>query len=239
MTLARSSDEECVLLESLRELSRSRLPIYVADGGSRSEFVAGAGEVAGVTIVSAQGKLVGQVQTALRLASQASTAKILYTEPDKRAFFRNGLREFLERARKKGGAAVVIPCRDDESFRTFPAAQQRTEKSFNELASFFLGTQADLLYGPLLFDGRQTLPFIQEARGDLGWGWRPYVIARCIAAGYQVAWEPGSYPCPPEQRGEDDMKTRAYRLQQLAQNVEGLRRGVLDAVAAASNRAPR
>lgn len=237
MTLARSTEEEVLLLESLKELSRSGLPIYAADGGSRPEFVARAGEVAGVTIVSASGRLVGQIQTALWLASEAAADNILYTEPDKRVFFANGLPEFLQRAAKNAGASVVVPCRDEESFRTFPAGQQRTERSFNELASFFLGTEADLLYGPLLFDRRRALPFIHDVAGDLGWGWRPYVIARCVRAGYSVACEPGSFPCPPEQRREDDPTTRVYRLEQLAQNVEGLRRGLLHSDAA-SNRAP-
>lgn len=226
MTLARSEGEESLLLESLKELSRTGLPIYAADGGSSTEFVTRAGLVPGVTIASAAGRLVGQVRTALELASEGSPQQVLYTEPDKRAFFSDGLAQFLERAAHSAGAAVVIPCRDDASFRTFPAAQQRTERSFNELASFFLGLEGDFLYGPLLFDRRRTLPFIQDATGDLGWGWRPYVIARCIRAGYRVSCEPGFFPCPPEQRSEDDARTRAYRLEQLAQNVEGLRRGM-------------
>ena len=123
-------------------------------------------------------------------------------------------------------AAVMVASRDDASFRTFPHGQQETERHFNELVSFFLGLAGDTLYGPLVLNSRLSAPYCRELTPDMGWGWRPYVLARCVLAGHGIAFHSGAFECPADQRGEDDSATRAYRLQQLAQNIIGLRAGL-------------
>ncbi len=123
-----------------------------------------------------------------------------------------------------------MAARDGQSFATFPVGQQCTEAAFNSLASFFQGPLPDQLYGPLVLDADAVSAFIAHAPDDLGWGWRTYVIARAARAQLTVSAIVGQFPCPLAQRIEDDEGSRLYRLQQLSQNIDGLRLGLRDAM---------
>ena len=147
---------------------------------------------------------------------------ILYTEPDKKEFFKSGVIRFLETIGRHEAVAVCVASRDQESFATFPPGQQTAEGAFNTLASNALGLTLDLLYGPLILDLELIATYLDQVPDDLGWGWRTYVIARSILAGKKVASFVGPFCCPLEQRTEKS-RDRIYRLVQLEQNVKGLR----------------
>ena len=139
-----------------------------------------------------------------------------------------GLPPFVRQAGSLN-AAVVIAARDAGALATFPQGQRRMEAMFRELCALFLGSVPDVLYGPLALRPDLVTPFIDAAPDDLGWGWRPYVIARAIRAGLPVSVHEGRFPCPPEQQAEDDAAARIYRLRQFHDNVRGLQQALLDA----------
>jgi hypothetical protein len=226
ITLARSNEEAALLLASLRELAgRHGLPVYAADGGSIGGFLEALEAVPDLSVrrLAANCGLDAQVKAALSDAAASGAPRILYTEPDKRAYFQDRLAAFL--AADDGGAGVHLAARDAASFATFPAGQQLPELLMNRLAGETLGTAGDLCYGPLLL-APSLVPLFLDVEERLGWGWRFFLMAGAHAQGMGVRLWEADLPCPEDQRGEDDLRARLYRMAQLEQNVRGFALGL-------------
>jgi hypothetical protein len=221
MTAARSDQEADVLGTAIVQLGQLGMPIFAADASSIAAFSDRIRRVSQLDFWQEGTTLVQQIKACFRHVLKTDHRVVLYTEPDKKEFFESGARLFLK---ETGGcqAAVCIAARDRESFATFPLAQRSAERAFNDVASNALGIATDMLYGPLVLDLELAATYLDQVPDDLGWGWRTYVIARCVLAGKQVASVAGPFCCPLEQRTENS-RDRAYRLTQLKQNVEGLR----------------
>jgi hypothetical protein len=67
---------------------------------------------------------------------------------------------------------------------------------------------------------------ITDLHDDLGWGWRPYLMAVTLRLGHRLVCLESDFQCPEHQRGEDEPAARIYRMEQLAQNVKGLAMGL-------------
>ncbi len=224
ITRARTEEESAVVLRALEVLSRGSMPVFYSDGGSTTEFLSRLRQFRNFHPAEAGVNLVAQVKAAVRSAASGA-AIVLYTEPDKQGFFETGLADVIQRACELR-PAVLIAARNKDSFATFPEGQQRMEAAFREVASVFLGPLPDLLYGPLALDPALVAEYMESLPEDLGWGWRPYVVARCIGDGKRIAVHEAYFPCPEEQRGEDEEHHRLYRLKQLEDNVRGLGAGL-------------
>jgi hypothetical protein len=221
ITLARTDDEMRVLRAALERLASTNLRVAVADGGSPPAFVEFVRHLPLFQLRPPAGSgLVAQVKASLHAASEAGSAWVLYTEPDKEQFFDGKLAEFISRASEDDSVGVVVASRDEPSFATFPPMQQLTESAFNRLCADAVGANADYCYGPFLMR-RTLIETIDRVPDDAGWGWRPYLFATTTRRGHRVASVSGGFPCPPDQRheGADD---RIHRMRQLAQNVSGL-----------------
>jgi hypothetical protein len=220
MTLARDEQQGQVLLEALRSLARRNTAIFAADGASPQPFLDAVARIP-VTLVPPRARnLVGQIVASLNAAAATGAPFILYTEPDKQTFFDTHLDAFLAAAPRDREVGIVLAARSSRAFATFPAFQQRTERSFNELCAEVVGEQTDYLYGPFLLNS--TL--VAELAGvdaSVGWGWRPFLFNLARRRGYRVASIAGDYACPIDQRGDEE---RAHRLRQLSQNADGLAR---------------
>jgi hypothetical protein len=77
-----------------------------------------------------------------------------------------------------------------------------------------------------MFVRADLVPHVTELHEDMGWGWRPYLMAIAHRLGAGVAYHLADLPCPEHQRGEDHEAARIYRVEQLAQNVKGLALGM-------------
>ena len=221
MTWARDAAEERLLRESLTLLADFGLPVYVTDGGSGAAFKDFLGMLPNVTPCEpTDGGLWEQVRRSLLAAEGAERRFVLYTEPDKRDFFRGGLGEFISAAPCDEEVGVVLASRSGASFSTFPEFQRGTEEAINRCCAEVVGEPFDFSYGPFLLN-RALVPRLCEAPGDLGWGWRPYAFGAASRLGYRVESISKELPCPPEQR-EDSPRERLYRMRQLSQSVEGL-----------------
>jgi hypothetical protein len=221
ITWARNEQEEALLRRSLLQLAAHSLTVVVADKGASETFTAFVASQPHF-IVAPAGKpsLVGQVQSSLAVAAQTGADFILYTESDKELFFREGLDPFLEAVELRTDTGVVLATRSDESFATFPRLQRFTERTINELCAEGTGIAGDYSYGPFLMH-RQLAAAVADLGPELGWGWRHFVFGTAARRGYTVTLVPGHYPCPLDQREEDDGE-RIHRLKQLAENVHGL-----------------
>jgi hypothetical protein len=228
MTWARDAAEERLLRESLTLLAALNVPAFVTDGGSGRPFLDFLHAVPHFRVFEAGAPGVWpQARTSIRAAADTTGARfILYTEPDKRDFFRDGLREFISEAPAGEEAGVVLASRSAESFATFPEFQRHTETAINRCCAEVLGVEADFTYGPFLLN-RALVPHLGRAADEMGWGWRPYAFVTARALGYRLGHVERHLPCPPEQR-EDDGAGRLYRVKQLGQNIQGLL-GSLDA----------
>lgn len=227
--LARTLEEAERLTESVEALYRHSLPVFLVDGGSDAAFVEGLKRLPGVLIQAARTdgpRLLGQVQQALAAAREAKPDWILYTEPDKAWFFENRLRDFVDDTQNAAtDAGVIVAARDAASFATFPAGQQLTESLLHRLCADTWGVDGDFTYGPLLIRP-DLVPYVEAVTEDIGWGWRIYLMAVCHRLGRRIVLHTADFPCPLEQRGENEMRHRIYRMEQLAQNVEGLALGM-------------
>ena len=221
MTWARDAAEERLLRESLPLLSGLGAHVFVTDGGSGAsllEFIRGLPNFH-LTEAGAAG-VWRQARVSIEAAAEASARFVLYTEPDKRDFFREGLRGFVGEAPGDEDVGVVLASRSAESFATFPQFQRQTETTINRCCAEVLGVEADFTYGPFLLN-RALLPHLRGAPDSIGWGWRPYAFGTARRLGYRIQHVDAHLPCPPEQRGEGAAE-RLYRIRQLGQNIEGL-----------------
>ena len=220
ITWARSPADEVVLTRALTVLLGLGLPTAIADRGDTPSFTQRLGELHGARVsVPTRADLVEQVRCALAIAAAFERPWLLYTEPDKEAFFQRGLRDFIARAPLDDNVGIVIAGRSDESFATYPPMQRYTEGVANHLCESVIGASGDYFYGPFLFR-RTLLPALGTMEG-LGWGWRPYAFHAAARQGLGVAHVTGDFPCPVDQRDEG-ARDRAHRMRQLSQNIVGL-----------------
>jgi hypothetical protein len=220
MTLARDEQQAQTLLGGLRSLARRTTAIFAADGGSPQPFLDAVTRIP-VTLVPPRARnLVGQIVASLHAAAATHAPFILYTEPDKQTFFDTHLDGFLAAAGREGDAGIVLAARSADAFATFPAFQQRAERSFNELCGEIVGEHTDYLYGPFLLNSA-LVPELADVDATVGWGWRPFLFNRARRRGFRIAAITGDYACPLDQRGDEE---RAHRLRQLSENADGLAR---------------
>jgi hypothetical protein len=220
VTWARSPDEEALLRASLRHLAHIGLPTAVADTGTSVTFAEFLQGFANVSVTSAGAGLVNQIRASVAVAATFGRRYILYTEPDKENFFREGIRDFLGAAPDEPDVAVVLASRSTGSMGTFPPMQRYTEGVINELCGRTVGVYGDYSYGPFLMHSALA-PQVAELDVALGWGWRHRMFLHAHRKGHRVVHVTADHPCPPDQRGEDSAE-RAHRLRQLSQNILGL-----------------
>lgn len=222
LTWARDAAEERLLRESLTLLSDLGPPVFVTDGGTGGTFADFLRALPNFRVSEAGAPGVWpQARSSITAAADAGGARfILYTEPDKRDFFRESLRGFIAEAASGEDVGVVLASRSAGSFATFPEFQQQTETAINRCCAEALGVEADFTYGPFLLN-RALVPRLARAEDRIGWGWRPYAFGAARALGLRVLHVEGHLPCPPEQR-EDGRAERLYRVKQLGQNIQGL-----------------
>ena len=221
MTWARDAREDQLLRESLPLLAGLHVPVFVTDGGSGEAFTDFLRGLPNFTLCEPDGRgLWAQVRRSLRAAELTGRRFILYTEPDKRDFFRDGLRDFIREAPCGEEVGAVLASRSAPSFLTFPLFQRHTEEAINRCCAEVVGEYFDYTYGPFLMN-RGLVPSLDPVGGEVGWGWRPYAFGAARRLGYVVKSLVKDLPCPPEQR-EDSGPERVYRMRQLGQSIEGL-----------------
>jgi hypothetical protein len=221
MTWVRTPKEESLLRRTLTSLAGCGLPVAVADSGTHRDFLHFLERFPHFRVtVPADTGLVAQIKASIRTAAIGGPRYLLYTEPDKQFFFKHRLNDFLEAASDHPEAGVILASRSLESLLTFPPMQRYTEGVINHLCGELLAVSCDYSYGPFLLN-RTLVPFVEALEPTLGWGWRHHIFRTAHRQGRRVVSVIGDYPCPDDQRTEDD-EERAHRMRQLSQNLLGL-----------------
>jgi hypothetical protein len=223
LSLARSDDEAALLARSLAALAGGVDSLTVTDGGSDARFLQTIGALPRTHVLTASG-LVPQVKRSIAAALANGATRMLYTEPDKLAFFKTQLSGVRECWDSMPGDALLVFARSDDALATFPERQRGNEARFNHECGDALGVPGDYCYGPFVLP-RQVAAMVAGCPDDLGWGWRPYAFALAHRLGCRLQMSTGDFECPPDQRIEASAD-EAYRDRQLAQNRRGLRLGL-------------
>lgn len=221
ITLARNEEEERALTEALQQLALLNLPVVIADGGSLPSFLQFINNVPQFTVLPHKVSGVwAQAKASVEAAFATTASFILYTEPDKTAFFKTGLLKMLRAVEVTETTGIIMASRSTKGFATFSSFQQMTETTINNCCAEVIGKDLDYCYGPFLFN-RKLVPYLNAVKEDISWGWRPYMFGMAHRSGYAVDAYKGEFVCPPMQH-EDDLKERIYRMKQLEQNIRGL-----------------
>lgn len=224
ITLTRGALEEQLLRESLRRLAGLGMPVVAADGGSRAEFLEFLRNLGMRVVRPRKPGLIPQVQLSLATAArELRRPYLLYTEPDKVAFFGDPLLKFVGTVRAGKRFGMALAARDPWSFATFPEWQRFTETTINRIAADVTGQEADYCYGPLLFPASEA-ERIRQVPEDLGWGWRFFLLGQLSREKRKITALELRAPCPEDQRAEGKAD-RLYRTKQLRQNINGLSLG--------------
>ncbi len=161
-----------------------------------------------------------QARKSITEAAASGAEIIVYTEPDKEAFFAQHLSALLANSRFDAGTGVWLASRAAAGFASFPPFQQMTEQTINRCCREVIGLEADYCYGPFVFT-RRIAPMLDFLPESCGWGWRPALFVLAHRLGLTVQAHTGDFYCPQNQR-DDDPTERLYRIKQLAQNLDGL-----------------
>lgn len=221
ITWARDEAEELLLRKALTQLAQLNIPVYITDGGSTASFIEFLSGFSNFTTLTTPGKGVwAQAKNSLLAASNSQKPFIFYTEPDKADFFQYALPSMPAAFTGDEQTGIVMASRSQESFSTFPAFQQMTETTINNCCTEVTGLKTDFTYGPFILN-KNIVPYFDQIKEDIGWGWRPYAFNVAHRLGYTVQSVEGDYNCPIDQR-EDSAKERIYRMKQLQQNIQGI-----------------
>jgi len=218
---ARGADEEQLLRESLAYLAVFDIPVFITDGGSGPYFINFLQSFRHFTVLKSEGRGVwAQARKSVQAAQAAGAHFILYTEPDKRDFFRDYLLRFITAISTDKSTGIVLASRSEKGFATFPAFQKTTETTINQCCAEIIGKPVDYTYGPFLLNC-SLVPFFNFLPEDIGWGWRPFAFGLAHRLQYSVTPVTEDFSCPVEQRA-DSPTERIYRMRQLSQNIQGL-----------------
>ncbi|HEU4902040.1 MAG TPA: hypothetical protein VFT06_04585 [Flavisolibacter sp.] len=216
---ARNREEEEQLRVSLQKLAALQVPVFITDGGSSTDFQNFLHSLPQFTVLAAKG-LWAQAKSSLAGAARSGAQTILYTEPDKEAFFSAHLPQLLQKKPVGKDEGVVLASRSANGFASFPAFQQMTETTINNCCREIIGKEVDYCYGPFFFNSR-LVAYLDVLPENCGWGWRPFLFVVAHRLGLPVNALTGDFACPPDQC-TDDAGERIYRMKQLAQNIEGM-----------------
>ena len=218
---ARNEDEEKLLKTALSQLASFHLPVFITDGGSTPSFVEFLHSFPNFHVLTTDGKGVyAQARNSLLTAYETGIPFLIYTEPDKAAFFAEGLNKLLSVQLPNEQTGICNASRSAKGFATFPAFQQMTETTINNCCKELTGKDYDFTYGPFLLN-RKLVPYLHKVKEDIGWGWRPFLFVLAQRLGLTLDAMIDDFVCPPEQRN-DDPKERVYRMKQLEQNIRGI-----------------
>lgn len=221
ITLARDEKEEQLLQNSLQELAKFDITVYITDGGSGAGFLEFLRSFSQFKIFEAKVKGVwDQARNSLSEAYEAGAKFIFYTEPDKYNFFHLSLNQMLSEIETDEESGVVIASRSNAGFNTFPDFQRMTETTINNCCAEIVDRNFDYTYGPFLLN-RKLVPYLKLVKEDIGWGWRPYMFNIAHRLRFRVEPYIGDFSCPLDQR-QDSASERIYRMRQLAQNIQGI-----------------
>jgi hypothetical protein len=227
VTMARGASDVEVLriTDGLTQAAAPGLPVYVTDH-SGSPGVRGAVELLpNLDLAREASEMAPRIASSFRRARHNGAEVCVYSEPDKIPFFQSGLDRLVHLA-EQHPESLVVAARNASAFATVPEGQRKLESMANEIGATFLGKRIDYFFGPFAIPGSAVERYLPLMPASIGWGWRTYLMARCILEGMPVVVLDGAFDAPEWNRGEDDAASRLYRLKQFVESVDGFRQAL-------------
>ena len=221
MTLDKPGNGE-EMLEALSNLSKYK--VFVSDGGSSKDFVNSLCKM-GFFVESAFGLAAQHRNVFLRAGNYVGNGLVIYTEPDKKQFFKEGLEKSISDFNDNNLDFAVVS-RRDEILNTFPESYRLTEGAVNAYMAHVLGFEKfDGIYGPKLFRGDFAVKEISRKQAEKLQGWQTlmYLIARAHKTKLNISQLPYAAPFPESQRAEENIE---YRIKQAKDNLIGFQIGL-------------
>jgi hypothetical protein len=227
MARATSHGEALRISRGLTLAAALGLPVYVTDH-SFNPGVKGAVELLPqLDLFRETSEMVPRIASSFRRALLGQADVCVYSEPDKISFFQSGLDRLVQLA-EQNPVSLVIAARNASAFATVPEGQRKLESMANEIGATFLGHRTDYFFGPFAIPASAVDRYMPVMPPAIGWGWRTYLMARCILEGMPVIILDGSFDAPEWNRGEDDAASRLYRLKQFVESVDGFRQALVE-----------
>jgi len=218
MTWDKKGDPD-IVKSALEVLAGHEYPVYVADAGSSDGFVDYLKKL-GHFVKNVPGSLTFQQKDAILEASKSSDF-VLYVEPDKYDWFKEGLEKTID-AYFSGENGFAAVSRTSEQLKTFPKCQQEWEKKMNDIVAKETGVEGDFIYGPKLFQSRLGYE-VGEIKEDIGWGIVLFLVGRAHKLGMPIKTLFTASECPLNRRLENNEK---YREKQFNDNKNGFYLGL-------------
>jgi hypothetical protein len=175
-----------LMLTALAELANQGYRVFVGDGGSSDEFVAGVREMGHEVRQPGRG-IRGQIETALEAARDAGT-HVLYVESDKLEFVRDRLAKTIDEYVERELDYAVVG-RAPADLASFPVPQIEIERAENALMGAVLGIDGDFVAGPALMPSGHVAR-LRESRfygtDQNGWGTNWFLLGRAWSTGLRV-----------------------------------------------------
>lgn len=171
---ARNKKEEKIILKTLAELNKLRLPIILTDE-SQSKFPLfdKARRLKNFRVFKASG-LDAKIKKSLSEASRLGQF-IFYTESDKLEFIRDSSQLFLDNF-LKNPKGIWLAARLPRNFKRLPVYQKEMERflgdSFSALTNI---PDKDISYGPRIFPSF-LVKYLLAIKSPIQWGWQTYLL---------------------------------------------------------------
>ena len=217
----RTDEERNVVLSTIKSLSRLDVPIVIADKGSSEKDIDIIKKTPHVIFFKASGGLTEQLFVSNREAAKVADY-LFYLHTDKLDFVQNTTSQMITAYRKLKNKGMLIPVRTKESFQTYPFYQQKQEEFLNFFVGDYVGIPNDYYAGPKIYPST-LIPYLDQAKGDFGWGIEAYfyVIAKRLGLPFDLF--PFSMQAPIDV--DDEEKTKIYRLNIASWMIDGFLQG--------------
>lgn len=176
-TWIRNATERTAVLDSLDNLNKLQLPIFVADAGSSPDDQKRLQSFSNVHFFTETG-LTKQLLLVHKKAAEKASA-IFYLQSDKHDFVKKYVSPMIEKYNSLETKGILIPSRTAESLQTYLPYQRTVEEFLNFFVSDYVGKPEDYYAGPKIYPS-SLLSYLDSLHGDVGWGVEAflYVIAK-------------------------------------------------------------
>lgn len=164
----RNKEERKVVLQTIENLSRLKIPIIIVDGGSPKEDKEFIRQLPNISFLEEEGGLTKQL---FRSHYHGATIAdyLFYLHTDKLDFVKNEVKRMIDYYNNLKNKGMLIPSRTERSVKTYPSFQYTQEKFLNFFISDYLGIKSDYYAGPKIYPSF-LVKYLDQVKEDIGWG---------------------------------------------------------------------
>ena len=220
ISLIRTKEEEKVVIEAVKALSKLGVPIIISDGGSTNRQKEAIRKLPNITLYEVKGhtnQLVNSFQKGAEIADA-----LFYLHTDKLDFVQkhasNAIKYYLNCPKN----TMLVIARDKPSLKAYPKYQQETEKFLNFMISDYIGIKADYYYGPKIIPSK-LVSYLSQLNKDIKWG----IEAFFYTIHYRLSLPLDFYKVDikPPKEILDSFAFQKYRLNLIKWQIDGLIQG--------------